>query len=101
MEAEEISGIGELLSQFHPKRRHHPATSTLSPQTDKTPSDAPEWIEVTVTVFDNIKHALVNVSLLVYPTADAPTSVMTDASDVAVGAVLQQHINGHRVHGVH
>ena len=29
-----------------------------------------------------------------HPTADAPTSVMTDVSDVAVGAVLQQYING-------
>ena len=60
----------------------------------KRPSDAPEWTEVTVAAFNNIKHALANASLLVHPTADAPTSVMTDASDIAVGAVLQQHING-------
>ncbi len=39
-----------------------------------------------------MKNALANASLLVHPTPDAPTSIMTDASDVAVGAVLQQYI---------
>ncbi len=29
-----------------------------------------------------------------YPTPDAPTNIVTDASDVAVGAVLQQCVNG-------
>ena len=40
------------------------------------------------------KEALAKASLLSYPTTNAPTCVMTDASDTAVGAVLQQHING-------
>ena len=35
-----------------------------------------------------------NATLLSHPTPDAQTSIMTDASDVAVGAVLQQHVNG-------
>ena len=39
------------------------------------------------------KKHLTSASLLSYPTPDAPTCLMTDASDVAVGAVLQQHIN--------
>lgn len=33
-------------------------------------------------------------TLLSYPQQDAPTSLMTDASDNAVGAVLQQYIRG-------
>ena len=37
---------------------------------------------------------LANATLLVYPKPDAPTCVMTDASDIAVGAVLQQYVNG-------
>ena len=40
------------------------------------------------------KEALANASLLFYPTPDAPTCLITDASDMAVGAVLQQHIQG-------
>ena len=42
----------------------------------------------------NIKHALANASLLIHPTPDAPTNIVTDASDVAVGAVLHQYVNG-------
>ena len=41
-----------------------------------------------------MKEALTNASLLAYPTADAPTCLMTDASDTAVGAVLLKYIDG-------
>ena len=44
------------------------------------------------TAFANVKEALANATLLVHPEHDAPTCIMTDASDSAVGAVLQQHI---------
>ena len=60
----------------------------------KRPSDPPPWTDDTTTAFNEIKHALANATLLVHPVPNAPTSVMTDASDTAVGAVLQQHING-------
>lgn len=46
-------------------------------------------------MFSNIKNALANASLLCHPTSDAPTSIMTYASDVAVGVVLQQSISIH------
>ena len=36
---------------------------------------------------------LAQATLLVHPKPDAPTNIVTDASDVAVGAVLQQLIN--------
>lgn len=52
------------------------------------------WTEETLTAFDATKEALANASLLAYPTPEAPTCLMTDASETAVGAVLQQHING-------
>ena len=60
----------------------------------KRPSDTPVWTDTATTAFSNIKNALANTSLLSHPTPDAPTSIMTDASDVAVGAVLQQWVNG-------
>ena len=42
-----------------------------------------------------IKDALANVTLLFHPVLNAPTSLMTDASDLAIGAVLQQLVDGH------
>lgn len=52
------------------------------------------WTDSAVAAFDAMKEALANASLLSYPQSDAPTCLTTDASDTAVGAVLQQHING-------
>ena len=42
--------------------------------------------------FSAIKEALASATLLFHPKQDAPTSIMTDASSFAVGAVLQQYI---------
>ena len=58
------------------------------------PSDTLNWSDTAVTAFSEIKQALADASLLVHPVPDAPTCLMTDASDIAVGAVLQQYING-------
>ena len=44
-------------------------------------------------IFDQVKSLLINVTLLTYPTENAPLSISTDASNTAVGAVLQQFIN--------
>ena len=44
--------------------------------------------------FADIKHALAQATLLFHPKPDAPTCIMTDASNVAIGAVLQQLIDG-------
>ena len=41
-----------------------------------------------------MKEALPNATLLMHPKLEAPTSLMVDASDTGMGAVLQQHING-------
>ena len=52
------------------------------------------WTDAATTSFNATKEALAQASLLTYPTSDAPTCLMTDASDSAVGAVLQQNISG-------
>ena len=52
------------------------------------------WDDASTTAFANIKRSLAEATLLVHPEQDAPTCIMTDASEVAVGAVLQQHIQG-------
>ena len=50
------------------------------------------WDEEANTAFHAIKQALADVTLLVHPKPHAPTCVMTDASEYAMGAVLQQRI---------
>ncbi len=53
-----------------------------------------DWTDALTDAFQKTKDALANACLLSYPTPDAPTNIVTDASDVAVGAVLQQCVNG-------
>ena len=60
----------------------------------KTKSQTLTWNDGALAAFNATKRALANASLLSYPKSDAPTSLMTDASDTAVGAVLQQYVNG-------
>jgi hypothetical protein len=54
---------------------------------------SPRHFSRALAAFTAMKEALANASLLAYPTADAPTCLMTDASDTAVGAVLQQYVD--------
>ena len=44
--------------------------------------------------FESAKNALARATMLSYPQADAPIALTTDASDTAVGAVLDQFVNG-------
>ena len=69
----------------------HPLHALLN---SKSKSQELSWNEDTTVAFLETKEALANATLLVYPKPDAPTCVMTDAPDIAVGAVLQQYVNG-------
>ena len=44
--------------------------------------------------FDQSKDALAPATLLPHPKPNAPLAIFTDASDFAIGAVLQQHVKG-------
>ena len=52
------------------------------------------WSEEATASFNSIKESLTMATLLTHPKPFAPTCIMSDASDTAVGAVLQQHIDG-------
>ncbi|BHF74435.1 hypothetical protein SprV_0501752100 [Sparganum proliferum] len=47
-----------------------------------------------LTAFEGIKTSLADATLLTHPAPEASLSLMVDASTVAVGAVLQQHLAG-------
>ena len=51
------------------------------------------WNETMSKVFIATKKALADAILLAHPHHGVPLSLTTDASDLAVGAVLQQHTN--------
>ena len=51
-----------------------------------------QWNDNTTAAFSAIKEALASATLLFHPKQDTPTSIMTDASSFAIGAVLQQYI---------
>ena len=51
------------------------------------------WTEQATAAFTTIKEALAAATLLTHPKPFAPTCIMCDASDSAVGAVLQQEID--------
>ena len=44
--------------------------------------------------FKILKNAIAQLAMIFHPNPTAQLSLQTDASDVAVGAVLQQHIDG-------
>ena len=49
-----------------------------------------EWNDQLQYSFDSIKHALANATLLHHPDPSLPLAVTTDASDVAIGGVIEQ-----------
>ncbi|UYV84182.1 hypothetical protein LAZ67_X001460, partial [Cordylochernes scorpioides] len=49
-----------------------------------------KWTEKAEVQYEKFKQALANTALLAYPDAELPISLCTDASDRAVGSVLQQ-----------
>ena len=51
------------------------------------------WTDAAVKAFTTAQDALANATRLSHPVLNGTTSLMTDASEVAVGAVLQQFID--------
>ena len=59
-----------------------------------TKSQVLNWTDRALCAFESTMKTLEKACLLSYPSTDAPTSIVTDASDIAVGAVLRQYVNG-------
>ncbi|BHF84632.1 hypothetical protein SprV_0902778300 [Sparganum proliferum] len=66
-----------------------PLTNMLS-----VPKGPLELTGEALTAFEKIKNSLADATLLTHPAPEAQLSLMVDASTVAVGAVLQQHLAG-------
>ncbi|GFR69708.1 transposon Ty3-G Gag-Pol polyprotein [Elysia marginata] len=58
------------------------------------PQEPLDWSDVMTEAFSSSKTALVNATMLTHPAHGAPIALTSDASDVAVGAILEQLSNG-------
>ncbi|KAJ8358385.1 hypothetical protein AAFF_G00010440 [Aldrovandia affinis] len=60
----------------------------------KTGNAQVDWGEEMTAAFDSAKQVLAEATMLSHPVPDAPIALTTDASDYAVGAVLEQLVKG-------
>lgn len=92
--------LREFLGLLNFHRRFLPKCATfLKPLTDllaikKDPAAPLEWTDDAASAFATAKKALADATMLIHPVPDAPIRLITDASSVAVGAVLEQHASG-------
>ena len=54
-----------------------------------------QWTDTCEDAFKKSKEALANATMLVHPVDGAPLALTVDASVVAIGGVLEQHVGGH------
>ena len=90
----EFLGLVNFYHRFIPH-----AADLLRPLNELLPSlttstKTVTWTEETQAAFQAAKEALANATLLSYLHPVVPLVIMSDASDVAVGAVLQQWVDG-------
>lgn len=98
---QQFSGMVNYYRHFVPKLSHIMApifnhmslfenTRTKKSKVKKLPKKDFFWPDDCNSAFQEAKMALANACLTVHPQENAPLSLATDASDFAVGAVLQQ-----------
>ena len=89
----EFLGLINFYRRFIPHCAHilKPLYEMLSSSKD---ANSLQWSEGATEAFIAVKDALANASLLYHPKPDALTCIMSDASDRAVGAILQQWVDG-------
>ena len=89
----EFLGLVNFYHRFIPHCAHElqPLHKLLTVSKHKTKDI--QWTDETSKAFAAVKQALIQATLLVHPKPEAATNIMSDASDIAVGAVLQQYIN--------
>ena len=92
-----VKGLQEYLGMFNFYHRFVPsAAAILQPLFSAVSgkSKLVSWTSDMEAAFMTSKEVLANATMLVHPQSEAPTSLTVDASDIAVGAVLEQQIQG-------
>ncbi|BHF74082.1 hypothetical protein SprV_0401716600 [Sparganum proliferum] len=89
--------LQRFLGMVNFYRRFLPNCADLTLPLTNMLSDPKGPLELTgevLTAFERIKNSLTDATLLTRPASEVQLSLMVDASTVAVGAVLQQHLVG-------
>ena len=92
-----IKGLQEFVGMVNFYCRFIPAAARMMLPLFEVLTGKPKtliWKEEMVKPFQDTKAALAEATLLTHPRHDALTALTADASDQAVGAVLQQFVNG-------
>ena len=89
----EFLGLVNFYRRFIPHCASlvQPLTDLLSPK--QTSTDSFHLSEGALSAFQGVKTTLAKATLLTHPDPSAPYCLMVDASNVAVGGVLQQRVN--------
>lgn len=92
-----VKGLQEFVGMANFYHRFIPAAAKLmrplyKALSGKSKKQHIEWSEEMKTAFDGTKRALTKATMLSHPLPNAKISLATDASDVAIGAALQQWV---------
>ncbi|XP_061566754.1 uncharacterized protein LOC133420887 [Cololabis saira] len=90
---QEFLGMINFYNRFLPRAAHllQPLYGALQ---KKKGCDPVDWTPDRISAFEDAKSALANAVLLAHPSPSAPISLTTDASDIAVGGVVEQRVAG-------
>lgn len=92
-----IKGLQEFVGMANFYRRFIPAAAQVMSPLFEALAGKPKaliWDDARMKAFQDTKKALAEATLLNHPRHNVPISLTSDASNQAVGAVLQQHVNG-------
>lgn len=90
---QEFLGMVNFYNRFLPRAAHllQPLYGALRLKKGNDPVD---WTPERIQAFEGAKAALAKAALLAHPAPSASIALTTDASDVAVGAVVEQQVAG-------
>ena len=94
---QDAKSLGEFLGMINFYHRFIPhAAALMAPLHDMSQTKGKDfqWNDQLQAAFDDTKEALASAALLVHPSTTATTCLSVDASDLAVGGVLEQFIDG-------
>jgi cleavage and polyadenylation specificity factor subunit 1 len=92
-----VKGLQEFVGMINFYHRFIPNAAEIMQPLFKALAKKPKelvWDADSTAAFVNAKEALAKSTMLVHPRMDAPIAVTADASDIAVGAVLEQLVDG-------
>ena len=92
-----VKGLQEFIGMVNFYHRFVPAAANIMHPLYQALVGKPKellWSEEMISAFNQAKEALAKATMLTHPQADAPTAITVDASGVAVGAALEQLVNG-------